>query len=107
MEILDAKYKAISTDEVVDQCTHLDNEQKADLKLVLSGFQEQFSGKLGTYPHQKFHIDIEPKAQPKHVWPYAITRIHLAAFKRELEHLVKLGVLSPMGSSEWGSDIGQ
>ena len=42
MEIPDAKYEAISTDEVVDQCTHLDDEQKADLKLVLRGFQKLF-----------------------------------------------------------------
>ena len=103
MEILDAKYEAISTDEVVDQCTHLDDEQKAELKQVLKGFQKLFSGKLGTYPHRKFHIDIEPEARPKHVRPYAIPCIHLAAFKKELEHLVKLSVLSPTGSSEWGS----
>ena len=56
MEILDAKYEAISTDEVDDQCTHLDDEQKAELKQVLKGFQKLFSGKLGTYPHRKFHI---------------------------------------------------
>ena len=77
-------YEAISTDEVVNQCTHLDDEQKADLKQVLKGFQKLFSGKLGIYPHQKFHIDIEHEAWTKHVRPYAIPRIHLAAFKRNL-----------------------
>ena len=82
---------------------HIDDEQKADLKLVLRGFQKLFSGKLGTYPHRKFHIDIEPEAWPKQSRPYAIPRIHLAAFKKELEHLVKLSVLSPTGSSKWGS----
>ena len=87
MEILDAKYEAISTDEVVNICTHLDDEQNAELKQVLKGFQKLFSGKLGTYPHQKFHIDIEPEAWPKHVRPYLIPRIHRAAFKKELEHL--------------------
>jgi len=103
IEILDAKYEAISTAEVVEQCTHLNAEQKADLKLVLSGFQTLFSGKLGVYPHRKFHIEIEPGARPKHSRPYAIPRIHLQAFKKELDHLVRLGVLSPTGASEWGS----
>ena len=103
IEILDAKYEAMSTDEVVEQCTHLNAEQKADLKLVLSGFQTLFSGKLGVYPHRKFHIEIEPGARPKHSRPYAIPRIHLEAFKKELDHLVRLGVLSPTGASEWGS----
>ena len=68
----------------------MSEEQRADLQVVLSKFQNLFSGKLGVFPHQKFHIELEPGARPKHVRPYAIPRIHLAAFKKELEHLVKL-----------------
>jgi hypothetical protein len=43
------------------------------------------------------------RAVPKHLRPYAIPVIHLEAFKRELIHLVKIGVLSPQGASEWAS----
>ncbi len=42
-------------------------------------------------------------AKLKHVRPYAIARIHLEAFKKEIAHLVRFGVLSPQGASEWGS----
>jgi hypothetical protein len=31
-EILDAKYGKVSTDDVVDQLTHLNNKEKQDLK---------------------------------------------------------------------------
>jgi hypothetical protein len=103
IEILNAKYDAVSIEDVVKECMHLSEEQRADLQVVLSKFQKLFSGKLGVFPHQKFHIALEPGARPKHVRPYAIPRIHLAAFKKELEHLVQLGVLSPTGVSEWGS----
>jgi hypothetical protein len=44
-----------------------------------------------------------PRAVPKHLRPYAVPVIHLEAFKRELIHLVKIGVLSPQGASEWAS----
>ncbi len=52
---------------------------------------------------KKFHIDPVPGAVPKHFRPYAIPVVHLEAFKKELIHLVKIGVLSPQGASEWAS----
>ena len=78
-EILDAKYEKVSTDEVVEQCTHLNATQKEDLRKVLRDFPKLFNGTLGVYPHRKFHIDIMTGAKPKHVRPYAIARIHLEA----------------------------
>ena len=45
-----------------------------------------------------------PGAKPKYARPYAIAKIHLEAFKKELDHLVSIGVLSTTGAaSEWGS----
>jgi hypothetical protein len=32
-----------------------------------------------------------------------VPRVHLKTFKKELDHLVELGVLAPQGSSEWAS----
>ncbi len=83
-EILDAKYGKVSTDDVVDQLTHLTPDQQDDLKGLFHGFTRLFDGTLalGVYPHQKFHIDLLPGAKPKHRQPYAIPRIHLAAFKK-------------------------
>ena len=62
-----------------------------------------FDGTLGRYPHKQFHIDIDPNAKPVYARPYGIPRIHLAAFKKELDHLVTIGVLAPQLESEWAS----
>jgi hypothetical protein len=96
-EILDAKYEDVSTDDVVDQLTHLNEKQKQELKVILKDFTKLFHGTLGVYPHKKFLIELVPGARPKHSQPYAIPRIHLAAFKKELDRLVQLGGLSPQG----------
>jgi hypothetical protein len=88
--ILDAKYKKVNMDDVVKQLTHLSATQKEDLRNVLKDFPKLFDGTLGVYPHRKFHINIMPGAKPKHVRPYAIARIHLKAFKKELDHLVSI-----------------
>ena len=70
---------------------------------MLSKFEKLFDGTLGVYPHRKIHIDLLPDAKPKYLRPYAIPRIHVEALKKELMHLVAIGVLSSQGSSEWGS----
>ncbi len=87
-EILDAKYGEASTDDVVNQLTHLNEKQKQDLKILLKDFTKLFNGTLGVYLHKKFHMDLVPGAQPKHSKPYAIPCTHLAAFKKELDRLV-------------------
>ncbi len=101
-EILDAKYGQVSTDEVVDQLNHLTTDQKHDLKVLFKDFTKLFNGTLGVYPHRKFHINFIPGAKPKHSQSYAIPRIHLASFKKELDCLVKIKVLSPACASKWG-----
>ena len=62
-----------------------------------------FDGTLGVYPHKKFHIEIDPNAKPVYSRPYKVPHIHLVTFKKELDHLVKLGVLLPQLESEWAS----
>jgi hypothetical protein len=97
---LDAKYENTNVRDVVDGLTHLNSQQKADLLEVLLENQKMFDGTLGVYPHRKVHIDIDPNAKPKHSRAYPVPRIHLSTFKKELDHLVKIGVLAVQGESE-------
>jgi hypothetical protein len=60
-----------------------------------------FDGTLGVYPHKKVHIDIDPNAKPVHSRPYHVPQINLKTFKNELDHLVRLGVLTSQQESEW------
>jgi hypothetical protein len=62
-----------------------------------------FDGTLGVYPHKKVHIDIDPNAKPVHSRPYSVRQIHLKTFKKELNHLVEIGVLAAQQESEWAS----
>jgi hypothetical protein len=102
--ILDAKYNWTDARDVVDKLSHLNTHQKADLLEILRENEKMFDSTLGVYPHKKVHIDIEPDgAVPKHARPYPVPRIHLSTFKKELEHLVEIGVLAPQGESGWTS----
>ena len=61
-----------------------------------------FDGTLGTYPHQKVHLELLPGAKQVHS-PYPVPRMHLATLKRELDYLVKIGALIQTQESEWAS----
>ncbi len=103
-EIMDAKkYGQVSTNDVAEQLTHLTADQWNDMKVLFRDFKKLFDGTLGVYPHWKFHIDLIPGAKQKHSRLHPVPRIHLAAFKKELDQLVEIGVLSPTGASKWGS----
>jgi hypothetical protein len=81
----------------------LNAQQKSEIRQVLNENTKLFDGNLGFYPHRTFHIDLAPGAIPEHSRPYPIPVIHLQAFKKELLHLVEIGVLSPQGASERAS----
>jgi hypothetical protein len=83
----------------------LNTKQKEDLVKVLMEHTKLFDGTLDVYPHRKLHIDLVPGAIAKHARPYPVPVMHLSAFKKELLHLVKKGILSPQGASEWASPM--
>jgi hypothetical protein len=64
-----------------------------------------FDGTLGVYPHKKVHIDIDidSNAKPVHSRPYLVPQIPLKAFKKELDHLVEIGVLAAQQENDWAS----
>jgi hypothetical protein len=62
-----------------------------------------FNGTLEVYSHKKVHIDIDPNAKPVHSRLCPVPQIHLNAFKKELNHPVRIGVLAAQQESEWAS----
>lgn len=102
-EILDAKYSVLDIDGVVNDMNHLTDNQKDDMRNLLNKHKKLFDGTLGVYPHKKFHIDTDGSMTPVHARAYPVPRVHLETFKKELQHLVELGVLVPQGVSEWAS----
>jgi hypothetical protein len=102
-KILGTKYQWTDVAGVVAKQHHLTAAQQADILVVLQENEKLFDGSLGIYRHTLVHIDIDPDVKPAHVWPYPVTLIHLATFKKKSDHLVCLGVLKPQQENKWAS----
>ena len=70
---------------------------------ALANTTEPFDGKLGLYREEEIHLELEPNAEAVHSRAYSVPKSHEDAFKRELKHLLPIGVLSAAGPTEWGS----
>ncbi len=101
--ILDAKYKQANIHNVVFDQHHLLLDQWCDLFNILSKHKKLFDGSLGVYPHKKVHIDLKPGAKPVNHCAYPVPHVHCQTFKKELDHMVELGILAPCRASEWAS----
>ena len=100
---MDAKYEKNDIKEIIkEHCSHLYKAQQGQLKDTLLKYDKLFDGVLKEYPGQPIHIDLQPNASPVHRRRYSVPEVHLATFKKELDHLVEIGVLFPVRNTEWG-----
>lgn len=53
--------KLCEIDQVIKEQTHLDTDQKKDLKHTLEQYPILFNGQLGEYQKRKMHLEFTPK----------------------------------------------
>ena len=102
-EILERKYESITAKEVAAAQQHLSEQQRIILETTLKKYEILFDGKLGHYPHQKFHIDLVDGAEPVFKKAYHVPFQRESLFKNELQNMVSDGVLEPCGPSIWAA----
>ena len=76
---------------------------KTEIAPSFRKYDTLFDGGLGHFTQTKIHIDLDPTIEPRHFKPYLIPNIHSPTFKKELDHLVDIGVLEKAGVSAWAS----
>ena len=99
--ILSSTYDAVDIDKLVDSCEHLNRSQRRELAKLLKKFDKLFDGQLKEYKGEQIHLDVDPAVPPHRSKAYTVPRSHWLVFKRELDRLVRIGVLEPVGRSNW------
>ena len=102
-EILDAKYEPANLEQVAKDIPLLSKEDREAVYRVLKKYEFLFDGQLGRYAGPPHTIHLKDNVNPYHGKPYKIPQIYEAQLKKEVERLVRIGVLKKVNHSEWGA----
>lgn len=102
MRILDAGGKEINLKAFVPK-DHLSDEQKDQLLDCLQLFKIVFLDGIGRLKMAPYRLPMNLGRKPIAHKPYPIPLIHRKAVLKEVERLVKLGVLEPNKDTPWAA----
>jgi hypothetical protein len=100
-QILDAKYSKADLQSVIrDNCKHLSAKQKKLLQL-LKRHELLFDGTLGDWKTKLVSFQLKEGVSPYHSGAFPVPKTHKGTLIKEVERLVKRGVLERQPASEW------
>jgi hypothetical protein len=103
-QIVDAKYSKADLQSVVrDNCKHLHANQQKKLLKLLKKYELLFDGTLGDWKTKSVSFQVKEGVSPYHSQAFPVPKIHKETLIKEVERLVKLGVLERQPASEWAS----
>lgn len=84
----------------------------SDLKIAFLSLIHQFdhifdwdNDKIGNIDVGEHVIRLKPNAVPKRVKPYRLSRLETESLQKEIDKLLRLGIIEKAGYSEWASPI--
>ena len=83
--------------------THLNKLQRTLLLALLKKHEPLFDGQLGNWKGNPVEIPLKENAKPYHTRAFPIANIHQGIFKKDLDRLVSIGVLTKVNCSEWAA----
>jgi hypothetical protein len=105
-QILDAKYSKADLQSVVrDNCKHLSANQQKKLLQLLNICESLFDGTLGDWKTKPVSFQLKEGASPYHGQAFPVPKIHKNTLIKEVERMVKLGVLERQPASEWARPL--
>jgi hypothetical protein len=104
--ILDAKYSKADLQSVVrDNFKHLSANQQKKLLQLLKKYESLFDGTLGNWKTKPVSFQLKEGVSLYHGQAFPVPKIHKDIHIKEVERLVKLGVLGRQPASEWASPL--
>ena len=80
------KYAAMSAPKVANEHDHMTKDKQKKLEDLLQGFNKVFDRKLGYYPHEKIHLELQPNSVPVAQQSYFVAHSNEEPSKDELHN---------------------
>jgi hypothetical protein len=104
--ILDTKYSKADLQSVVrGNCKHQSANQQKKLLQLLKEYESLFDGTLGDWKTKPASFQLKEGVSPYPGRAFPVPKIHKETLFKEVERLVKLGVLEGQPASEWASPL--
>ena len=102
--ILDANYNTPDLKEEVEKMTHLTKLQRTLLLALLKKHEPLFDSQLGDWKGDPVEIPLKEDAELYHARAFPISHIHESTFKKDLNCLVSISVLTKVNRcSKWAA----
>ena len=105
MKIFDSTYVNTYLEQVAANTTELNAEEINQLLRLLKSFDDLFDGTLGYWKTDPVDLELKHYYKPFSSKYYPVPRINKETLCKELERLVKIGVLTPVQKSQYGTSL--
>ena len=105
VKILDSTYAKAYLKQVANNATQMNAEERTQLLRLLKYFGGFFYGALGYWDIDPVNLDLNPGSKPFNSKYYPVPIINRVNFRKELECLLKIGLLTPLQQSQYGTPV--
>ena len=105
IKTLDITYARADLNQVGDNATQLDAEERTQLLRLLEDFKDLFGGTLVDLAIESIELELKPGYKPYNIKYYLVAIINKETFCRELKRLVVTGELTTVQYSQYGTTV--
>ena len=105
VKIIDSNYAKAEIKQVDDNSTHMNAEEITQLLRLIKYFEELFDGTLVKWDTDPINLELRTSYKPFNSKYYPFPIINKETFRKDLKHLVKIGVLTPVQQGQYGTPL--
>ena len=96
MKILSIAYSKEDLEQVANNTTQLNSEERTQLLRILQKFEDLFDGNLAGWDTEPIDLELNLGSKPFNCKYYHVPRINKENFHKDLQRSVKTEVLTPV-----------